>query len=85
MVDDLFADQMDEATRVAIEIQQAQRTFEDRFWRAFRVGRNKANRKKHYQQLRREIGDNAAREVAKMVEAIYAGTCGYPKWFERLR
>jgi hypothetical protein len=85
-VNDLFADvPTDPDTQVKVDIKRTQRDFEARFWQAHRVGRNQANRKKHYTQLRREIGDDAAREVAKFVEAIYAGNARYPKWFERLR
>jgi hypothetical protein len=84
-MDDLFADvPVDQATQWAVDIKRTQREFEARFWQAHRVGRNQAKRKQHYTQLRREIGDDAAREVAKMVEAIYAGQARYPQWFERL-
>lgn len=85
MAGDLLSDQEDEDTRIAVQLQDTRRRFEQRFWKAFRVGRNKANRKKHYTQLRQEIGDDAAREVARLVEGIYAGTCEYPKWFEHVR
>ena len=84
-MDDLFAEvPVDPETQVMVDIKRTQRMFEARFWQAFRIGRNQAKRKKHYTQLRQELGDDAAREVAKLVEAIYAGKAGYPKWFERL-
>ena len=83
-MDDLFAEvPVDPETQVRMDIQRTQRMFEARFWQAHRIGRNQAQRKKHYTQLRQEIGDDAAREVAKMVEAIFAGNGKYPKWFER--
>jgi hypothetical protein len=83
-MNDLFADQPpDQVTQWALDIKRTQRVFESRFWAAYRVGRNKANRKKRYTQLRREVGDDAAREVAKLVEAIYAGDARFPRWFER--
>jgi hypothetical protein len=84
-MNDLFADQpLDQETQWALDIKRTQRVFEAQYWRAHRIGRNQAKRKKHYTQLRQELGDDAAREVAKLVEAIYAGKAGYPKWFERL-
>lgn len=82
---DLLSDQEDQETRWAREIQEARIRFEDQVWDAMKHARNKANRKKHYTQLRQEIGDTAAREVAKMVEAILAGTGRYPKWFRKLK
>lgn len=66
------------------DIKRTRRVFETRFWQAHRIGRNQANRKKHYTQLRREIGDDAARELARLVEAIYAGKARYPRWFENV-
>lgn len=85
LVSDLFADvALDPETQWALDIKRTQRVFESRFWQAHRIGRNQAHRKKHYTQLRREIGDDAAREVAKFVEAMYAGTARYPRWFERI-
>jgi hypothetical protein len=74
----------DQEAQWVLDIKRTRRTFESRFWQAHRVGRNQANRKKHYTQLRREIGDDAAREVARLVEAIYAGKARYPRWFESL-
>jgi len=82
-LNDLFADQVDQETKWKLEIERTQIEFETRFWKAFHVGRNKANRKKHYTQLRKEMGDDAAREVAKLVEGIYAGNVRYPRWFRR--
>ena len=82
---DLLTEQEDQETRWAREIQEAQIQFEDRVWAAMKFARNKANRQKHYTQLRKEIGDDAAREVAKMVEGILAGKCSYPKWFRKLK
>ena len=81
---DLLSDQEDQETRWAREIQECQIKFEGWVWDAMKFARNKANRKKHYAKLRQEIGDDAAREVAKMVEGVLAGTCRYPKWFRKL-
>lgn len=78
---DLFPPDQEEIWRR--QIIEAQHRFEDRVW-AIVHDRNKARRKKYYTELRKEIGDDAAREVAKMVEGIHAGTARYPKWFRKL-
>lgn len=80
---DLLTEQEDQETRWAREIQECQIRFEQQVRAAMKHARNKANRMKHYTQLRKEIGDDAAREVAKMVEGILAGKCRYPKWFRQ--
>jgi hypothetical protein len=67
----------------AADIERTQREFEDRVHTAAAI-RTQAGRKKHYTQLRKEMGDDGAREVAKMVEGIFKGTAHYPKWFKRL-
>ncbi len=80
---DLLSDQEDQETRWAREIQECQIRFEQQVLDALKFSRNKANRMKYYTQLRKDIGDDAAREVAKMVEGILAGKCRYPKWFRK--
>lgn len=85
MTGDLLSDQEDQETKWAREIQEHQIRFEEWVWDAMKHARNKANRKKYYTQLRQQIGDDAAREVAKLVEGVLAGTCSYPKWFRKLR
>ena len=44
---------------------------------------NKAGRKDLYKKWRAEIGDNAARESARYVEALLDGKVGWPKWYKR--
>ena len=78
---ELFAPDQEEIW--ARQIQETRNAFEDRVWAIIKI-RNKAERKKRYTQLRKEIGDDAAREIAKVVEGIHLGTCRYPRWFRRL-
>lgn len=78
---ELFAPDQEEIW--ARQIQETRIAFEDRVWALIKI-RNKAERKKRYTQLRKDIGDDAAREIAKLVEGIHLGTCRYPRWFRRL-
>lgn len=82
---DLLTEQEDQETRWAREIQEYRVRFEARVHAAMKFARNKANRMKYYTELRKEIGDDAAREVAKMVEGIIKGTGRYPRWFQSMR
>lgn len=82
---DLLADQEDQETRWASDIQQARLLFEGRVHAAMKFARNKAKRKAYYAGLRNEIGSDAAREVAKTVEGIIYGTARYPHWFQSMR
>lgn len=82
---DLLYEQENQEARWAQEVQETRRKFEARVHEAMGFARNKANRMKHYTKLRQEIGDDAAREVAKMCEGILKGTGRYPRWFQSMR
>jgi len=56
--------------------------FEERFFAALKFARNKKKRLALYQEWRKSIGDNAARESAKYVEVVLNGTVQRPKWFK---
>lgn len=82
---DLFTEQEDQETKWAVQIRRTRRAFEERVHAAMRFARNKSQRRKYYMELRKEIGDDAAREIAKLVEAVLKGERGYPKWFDIYR
>lgn len=84
-MNDLLTEPEDQEARWAEHLEASRLDFEKRVWTAMSFARNKERRRQHYQALRQEMGDQGAREVARLVEGIIKGTSQYPKWFRRLR
>jgi hypothetical protein len=76
---------IDQEAEWARQLRASQIEFKKRFDEAMTFSRNASKRKEVYSRWRQEIGDAAARESAKFVEAYLKGLIKYPQWFESLK
>jgi hypothetical protein len=69
----------------AQQLVECQQRFVERIEEAVKLRNNKKARKDLYQQWRRELGDDTARESANYVEALLVGKVGWPKFYKRAK
>ena len=79
---DLFLNEMSQEERWHLEIKECQVRLQIRVEKAIAM-RSKTKRKELYQEWRKDLGDDVARESAKLAEFILGGVVDRPKWFEK--
>jgi len=79
---DLFEAQLTQEQRWSLEIKECQIRVQIRVEQAIAT-RSKVKRKELYQHWRKTLGDDIARESAKLAEVILTGVRPRPKWFEK--
>lgn len=63
-----------------MSLEESQSRFIERLKEATPLRKSKSARRELYQRWRQEIGDVAARETARYVEALLDGKVGWPKF-----
>lgn len=82
VMSDLFESELTQEQRWSLEIKECQIRVQVRVEQAIAI-RSKVKRKELYQQWRKVLGDDIARESAKLAEIILTGVMSRPKWFEK--
>lgn len=81
---DLFEDQAQSQEELwQIQIKEFQIRLQQRVETALALANKKTKRKELYAKWRKELGDDVARESAKLAEALMQGVIQRPKWFRR--